>query len=151
MRNLILPVCGHQRSLCQVFLRKHWDDAVYRALEMDHGDFIVSHRPTTKQLGLVVVDEKSTYVELDPIASARRCTRNFIDNALNCAVRRDGAPRTRVIVTRCQTVAEAILTSVMSTNGLDVQHIVAGTSRETGSDQQRCDHRWRNVALHIAK
>jgi hypothetical protein len=57
------------RGLRQVFLRKHLDDPVNRALEMDHGDFIVSHRPTTKQLGLVVVDEKSTYGELDPIAS----------------------------------------------------------------------------------
>jgi hypothetical protein len=57
------------RGLRQVSLRKHLDDAVNRALQMDHGDFIVSHRPVTKQLGLVVVDERSTYGELDPFAS----------------------------------------------------------------------------------
>jgi hypothetical protein len=57
--------CG----LRQVSLRKHLDDAVNRALQMDHRDFIVSHRPMTKQLGLVVVDERSTYGDLDPVVS----------------------------------------------------------------------------------
>jgi hypothetical protein len=60
-------VCS--RGLRHVSLRKHWDEAVNRALQMDRGDFIVSHRPMTKQLGQVVADERSTYGELDPVAS----------------------------------------------------------------------------------
>jgi hypothetical protein len=84
------------RGLRQVSLRKHMDDAVNRALQMDHGDFFVSHRPMTKQLGLVVVDERSTYGELDPVASRSQepCTA-FIENALDFTARRAGVAQRR--------------------------------------------------------